>query len=104
MQTIPVQPVPNQGFQCTLAGQQVALDIFQTDYGLFMNVFSNAFPVVEGVLCQNVNEIVREAYSGFVGDFAFFDMTGTGDDPIYTGLGTRFVLIYLEASDLAQEG
>lgn len=101
MQTIPVQPVPNQGFQCTLGGQQVGLSIYQTDYGLFMDVFSNGSPVVAGTICEDVNRIVRDTYLGFAGDFVWYDTTGAGADPIYTGLGARFLLIYLEVADLA---
>lgn len=101
MQTIPVQPVPNQGFQCTLAGQQVAISIYQTDFGLFLDVVSNGVAVVYGVLCENLNRIVRDAYLGFSGDFCFYDSTGAGADPVFTGLGSQFVLIYLEAADLA---
>lgn len=101
MQTIPVQPVPNQGFQCTLGGQQVWLSIYQTDFGLFLDVFSNGSPVIYGAICEDLNPVVRDAYLGFIGDLTFFDTTGAGADPIYTGLGSRFVLIYLEAADLA---
>jgi hypothetical protein len=100
MQIVPTQAIPNQGIQVSLANQTVALSIFQTDYGLFMNVASNGFPIVNGVLCEDVNRIVRDAYFGFIGDFVWYDTSGAGDDPIYTGLGNRFVLVYLEASDL----
>lgn len=101
MQIVPTQAIPNQGLQITLAGQQVALAIYQTDFGLFMDVASNNTPIVYGVICQNINRIVREDYSGFVGDFAWYDTTGEGEDPVYTGLGSRFTLVYLEAADLA---
>jgi hypothetical protein len=101
VQTIPVQSVPNQGFQATLGSQQVSLAIYQTDYGLFMDVFSNGSTVVQGVICENLNRIVRDAYLGFVGDFCWYDTSGAGDDPVYTGLGSQFSLIYLEASDIA---
>jgi hypothetical protein len=43
--------------------------------------------------------MVRETYLGFIGDLSFTDTQGTSD-PVYTGLGSRFVLLYLEASDL----
>jgi hypothetical protein len=97
---IPVQAIPNQGLQVTLANQQVALAICQTDYGMFMDVISNGSAVVTGVLCENQNRIVRDAYLGFVGDFEWTDTSGQGVDPIYTGLGAQFLLIYLETSDL----
>lgn len=100
MQLIPVQPIPNQGLQVTLANQQVALSIYQTDYGLFMDVISNGAAVVTGVLCENQNRIVRDAYFGFVGDFEWYDTSGQGVDPIYIGISSQFVLVYLEAADL----
>lgn len=101
MQTIPVQPVPNQGFQCTLGGQSVTLNIFQTDFGMYMSVFSNGSAVVESVICQDLNRVVRDAYFGFSGDFVWYDTTGGGADPVFTQLGTRFVLIYLGATDIS---
>jgi hypothetical protein len=101
MQVVPVQAIPNQGLQVTLAGQQVALNIFQTNYGAYMSVFSNGSAVVQSVICQDVNRIVRDTYLGFQGDFCWFDTTGGGEDPVFTGFGSRFLLIYLEEADLA---
>ena len=100
MMLIPVQAVPNQTFQVALAQQTMQLSIYQTDYGLFMDVISNGTTIATGVLCENQNLIVRESYSGFIGDFEFYDSSGQGVDPVYIGLGAQFILIYLEASDL----
>lgn len=100
MQIVPVQAIPNQGLQVTLGGQSVALSIYQTDFGLFLDLFSNGSPIVYGALCEDVNRIVRDAYLGFTGDFIWYDTTGGGSDPIYTGIGSQFILIYLESADL----
>jgi hypothetical protein len=54
---------------------------------------------VQGVICQNWNRIIRSAYLGFVGDFAFWDTQGS-NDPTFGGFGSRFLLFYLEKSDL----
>jgi hypothetical protein len=75
--------------------------IYQTDYGLFMDVAVAGAPIVSGVICQNLNPIVRESYSGFVGELAWYDTSGAGDDPVYTGIGAQYQLVYLEAADLA---
>jgi len=64
-----------------------------------MDVLLNNVTICAGVQCYNNNKIVREAYSGLIGDFMFTDTQGS-DDPVYTGLGDRFKLIYLEAADL----
>jgi hypothetical protein len=100
MLIVPVQANPNQAFNISLGGQQCLLSIFQTDFGLFMNLAVADTPIVSGILCENLNPIVREAYSGFIGDFVFFDTSGAGEDPIYSGLGGQFQLVYLEAADL----
>lgn len=99
MQVVPVQATPNQSLQVQLGGQSVALNIYQTAYGLFMDVYVGSTLIIGGVICQNLNRIVRSLYLGFIGDFVFNDNQGV-TDPVYTGLGTRYSLIYLEASDL----
>jgi len=51
--------------------------------------------------------LLDRTYLGVVGDFMFLDTQGSGpptfngSPPYYTGLGTQFLLLYLEASDLA---
>jgi len=100
MLVVPIQPLPNQNFQATLGGQQVSMTIFQTDFGLFANIVSDNRSIVNGVICEDNNRLVRDAYLGFIGDMIIVDTQGS-DDPIYTGLGSRWQLIYLEAADIA---
>lgn len=83
-----------------LASQACTIELIQTAYGLFCNLYIGATPIITGVLCENLNRIVRSVYLGFIGDLVFNDLQGSSD-PVYTGLGSRFQLIYLEASDLA---
>lgn len=100
MQIIPVQAVPSQHVTAVLGGQYVQINLYQKQpYGLFMDVLLNNVLLLAGVICQNLNPIIRSAYLGFVGDLVFIDNQGS-DDPDYTGLGARFSLAYLEASDL----
>ena len=96
---VPLNAAPNQTLQAQLGGQACVLNIYQTSYGLFMDVYVGATPIVLGVICQNLNRIVRDAYRGFVGDFVFRDTQGSAD-PVYTGLGGQFELRYLEAADI----
>lgn len=90
---VPMQPIPNQTFQVQLAGQACILEIYQLQYGLFVNLLVGNSLIVASVVAENLNRIVRSAYLGFIGDFVFLDTQGT-DDPVYTGLGSRFLLIY----------
>ena len=76
MMIIPIQPLPNQTMQVQLAGQSCSLNIYQNAYGLFMDVIVGQNQIIAGVLCENLNRIVRSLYLGFVGDFAFQDTQG----------------------------
>ena len=103
MQTVQAQAIPNQQLQCQLGTQSATLMITQTTFGLFMTVMIGAATIVSGVLCQNLNRVVRDAYLGFSGDLAFVDTQGSSD-PVYTGLGTRWQLLYFAPADLALLG
>lgn len=99
MMLVPTRSLASQVLQVSLASQNVTLHVYQTAYGLFMDVYVGPTLIIGGVICQNLNRIVRSLYLGFVGDFGWFDTQGT-DDPVYTGLGTRWQLFYLEEADL----
>jgi hypothetical protein len=98
-QSIPLKSVPNQTLQVQLDGQACTINAYQTDYGFYVDLLLNGVPVVTGTLCRNLKRIVRSIYLGFNGDLIFCDTQGT-NDPVYTGLGTRYQLTYLELSDL----
>jgi hypothetical protein len=99
MLIIPVQAVPSQSLQVTLANQNTQINVYQRAFGLFCDVYVSNTLIIGGIICENLNRIVRSAYLGFIGDLAFIDTQGTSD-PSYQGLGSRFVLAYLEASDI----
>lgn len=103
MLTIGAQAVPNQQLQCQLGTQPVTLNITQYQYGLFMDVLVNGTAIISGVICENLNRIVRDAYLGFSGDLLWYDTQGTSD-PVYTGIGSRYQLIYLTPDELAAVG
>lgn len=106
---VPIKPVPNQQVQCQLAGQACTFNIYQQAFGLYIDIYVGQTLIIAGVIAENLNRIVRSAYLGFVGDMTFFDTQATipqnGESPVYTGLGSRFLLVYIEASELpAGEG
>lgn len=102
-QVVTAQPVPNQTLQAQLGGQNCTLNIYQTAFGLLMDVYVGSQLIIAGVLCLNATLIVRDAYRGFIGDFAWYDVQDLNDpqDPAYTGIGTKFQLSYLSATDIA---
>lgn len=97
---IPIRPVPNQSLSVQLGAQGCQLNIRQTLYGLFMDVYVNNNLIIGGVICENLNRIVRDSYLGFIGDLIFYDLTQLDADPEYVNLGSRYFLVYLEESEL----
>lgn len=103
MLTIPLQAVPNQTLTVSLGTQTTQINVYQTMFGLFVDVYVNNVLIIGGVIGENRNRIVRSAYLGFIGDLAFVDLNGT-NDPVYTGFSERFILVYLEEADLQALG
>jgi len=99
MQIIPTQAVPSQVLTALLGNQACEIKIYQRSLGLFCDLLVNGALIIGGVICENRNRIVRSVYLGFSGDLMFIDTQGNAD-PIYTGLGTQFVLAYLAADEL----
>lgn len=100
MLIVPVQAVPNQTISILLGGQSCQITLTTRFFGLFFDLAVSNENVRNGVICQNLNRIIRYPSLGFTGDFWWTDTQGS-DDPVYTGLGSRFLLEYWEASDVA---
>lgn len=100
MLVVPTVATPSQALTVLLGGQSCSIKIFQKSTGMYLNLSVSDTPIVSGAICLDGVRIVRDAYLGFVGDLAFFDTQGD-NDPTYDGLGVRYFLIYLEASDIA---
>lgn len=99
-QVVPLQPLPNQTLQAQLGGQACTINVYQQIFGLYVDLLIGTQPVVQGIIALNGTLIVRNTYFGFSGDLEFVDTQGISD-PVYTGLGTRFFLLYLSPADLA---
>lgn len=73
---------------------------------LYMDLIVAGQPVITGRLATNMIPMLLAAeYYAFEGDLVFIDTgaTGaplTGQNPIFTGLGDQFQLVYLEPADL----
>lgn len=90
---IPITDKPSQTLTISLSGQQTTINLYQKSTGFYCDVYVNNALIIGGVICQNLNKIVRDAYLGFIGDLYFYDNQGVSD-PVSPGLGTRFFLIY----------
>lgn len=99
-QIVPLNDVPSQRVQVLLNNQVCQIYVYQAQFGMFLELSVNNTLIIAGVVCENLNRIVRSAYLGFSGDLAFIDTQGS-TDPVYTGIGTRYFLLYLTEDDLA---
>lgn len=54
---------------------------------------------MQGVPCLHGNKMVRYSYLGFKGDLIFIDNDGESD-PQWEGLGSRYLLYYIEENEL----
>lgn len=107
MLIVPLIPAPSQEVKTVLAGQVVELRVYQLRYGMFIDIYVAGILEIGGVICQNLNRIIRNAYLndsvGFSGDFCFIDTQGSSD-PVFDGLGTRYQLAYLAEAELEAVG
>jgi len=100
MQVIPTTATPSQTLSVVLAGQPCRINIYAKSTGLFLDLYVSDVLIIGGVICLNTVLIVRDGYLGFTGDLAFFDLQGQ-DDPQPEGLGSRWLLCYVETTDFA---
>lgn len=100
MQEIPLQATPSQLVKAVLGGQNCQLLIYQKAHGVFVDVNVNGTDVVTGVIARDAVPLVCRDYAGFVGNLLFIDSQGNAD-PEYSGLGSRFSLVYLTGDEYA---
>lgn len=102
MLIVPLAAIPSQQFAITLDGQNCTISVYQKTTGVYFDLLVANVPITSTVRCLNAAQLCEDRqYLGFVGDFVMVDTQGLSD-PEYTGLGTRYKLIYLEAADIAE--
>jgi hypothetical protein len=94
MQEIQIQPVASQIVKAVLAGQNCQIKIYQTGYGLFLDLNADDVDIMTAVLVHDTCPLVTRQYSGFLGNLMLVDIYGT-EDPEYSELGSRYRLVYL---------
>lgn len=108
MQIIPIEDAYSQTVQVTLGSQNCSINLYQKSTGFYCDLYVNNTLIIGGVICQNVNRIVRSLYLGFIGDLIFIDTqpdpVNGPSDPSSPGLGTRYQFCYLTPTDLNGNG
>lgn len=102
MLQIPIQAVPSQQLQVVLAGQNVQIAIYEKQaQGLFVDINVNGVEIMTAVIAEDANPLNSRKYEPFIGNLVFIDTQGNSN-PDWTGLGSRFQLVYLTAAEYAK--
>lgn len=91
---IPISDVKNQVLTVNLGGQEVNIKLIMRLNHLFIDVICNNEYIVLSKLCLNNEPIIGYKYLPFKGEL-FFEDTQGNENPIYGGLGSRYVLKWI---------
>ena len=100
MRDIPLAAVPTQTAAVVLDGQAAQIQVRQNGPYMYFDLQLGDQPIVTTRICRDRQLLLVDArYRGFKGDFMFLDTQGESD-PRYNGLGSRYRLVFLSASEL----
>ena len=92
---VPLAAEPSQSLSVRLGGQACQIEVRTNGAFMYFSLWVNDVPIVRYRLCQNRQRLlISSKYQPFAGDFMFVDASGD-DPPVFTGLGTRWFLMYL---------
>lgn len=100
MLQIPLQAVPSQTVKTVLNGQNCQITVYQKAQGLFVDVNLSGVDISLATIARDAVPLVSRDYAGLSGNLLFVDTQGA-NDPDYTGLGSRYSLVYLTAAEYA---
>ena len=90
-------------FQSVSVAQQLLTSELQGYPALYADVSLGTTPIISCRIVRNLIPWLLDAkYYGFAGDFVMVD-TLSDTDPVYTGLGSQYQLVYLSAADIAAQ-
>lgn len=105
-QIVPLAAVPSQTLNLVLGGQNCQLAVYQRPSALYLDLVAAGVPILTGMICRNAARLLLDrTYLPFIGDLVFVDTRVTelldGTDPVYTGFGSQYQLIYLTGDEVA---
>lgn len=101
VQQIALQSIASQQTQVVLDGQSCSISVYVKNQCIFFDLAVNGAPIAIAVQCKNLVSLVPTSYLGFTGWLMFYDTEGTSD-PVYNGIGSRWVLLYLDSADVEE--
>jgi hypothetical protein len=101
---VPLAAVPTQTLSIVLGNQNCEITLQLFGNSLYFSLVADGAPIVATRIARNKIRFLLDAiYKGFAGDFVFVDTQGD-TDPQYTGLGTRYLLVYMTESEVNAAG
>lgn len=91
---IPLTATPSQKLSVTLGTQRCSITIYQKSTGLYLDLSVAGTPILSGMICKDRVKLIRSSYINFSGNLSVVDTQGV-QDPDYTGLGSRYQLVYV---------
>lgn len=91
---IPLEAIPNQKFTVILEEKECEIELLSRGVNIFMNLTVDDNVVFQGVICLNGVNLLSSGYNKLSGSLYFTDTQGNLD-PLYYGLGSRWVLNYV---------
>jgi hypothetical protein len=92
-QSIPLAALALQQFSCVLDNQTAQFTLTSTDQGVFADIVYIGVSIAAGRICLDRTNLNSSPYLGLPQGLFFVDLLGT-TDPVYTGFGTRYLLLY----------
>jgi hypothetical protein len=92
-QVIPLAALANQQFSVVLDNQTAQFTLTTTEFGLFVDIVYNGVSIIAGKLCLDRTNLNSSPYTGLAQGLFFVDTLGQ-TDPVYTGFGTQYLLLY----------
>jgi hypothetical protein len=100
-QQIPLAPVASQRLAIVLAAQNCLINVYQKADLMYCDLTVNDVPVLRTHAVRNrIRLLLAAGYFGFQGDLVFVDTQGD-EQPSFEGLGSRWFMLYLPASEIA---
>jgi hypothetical protein len=105
-QIVPLAAIPAQTLSVVLANQNCQVNVYRLGVRLYLDLTVATVPILTAMVCRNAARLLLDrTYLGFVGDLVFLDTQAStlldGEDPVYTGLGAQFQLVYLTGAEIA---
>ncbi len=97
---VPLAPVASQRLSIVLGNQNCQINVYQKADCMYVDLAVDAVSIIRTKAARNRSRLLlATSYAGFVGDLVFVDTIGD-EQPYYTGLGSRWFLLYLTAAEL----